>query len=295
VTFEFIFVVPDFSFQRTGFPSREFCNINLKVDHTSGEMEVLQPLNLTMCTSEAVKNARSISSTCTNPWNNNTEPVRPDKKRFRQHVNPLSQKFQMPTILSPSWPESYLDPTLPLFLDIGCGKGTFLLEMASQFPDKNYLGLEIRPPVARLAQTRVVKWGLSERLKFIGCNANVDLNRILKDYVSYGGSLCNVSIQFPDPHFKKRNFKKRVVKDDLVKTLMHFSEKGVELFLQSDVKEVLDDMRCIFRDVGKGYFEDDIHNLEEYLNDNPLGVRTEREISVQDKGLPVYRTLLRRK
>jgi tRNA G46 methylase TrmB len=47
---------------------------------------------------------------------------------------------------------------------------------------------------------------------FVSCNANVDLDAILQHVSDHSGTLARVSIQFPDPHFKNRNHKKRVLK-----------------------------------------------------------------------------------
>ena len=131
--------------------------------------------------------ARVSSTTTTNdehvpPWSQAREK---SKKNFRarQHVNPLARRYQQPTILSPDWPKDVLqDTTLPLHLDIGCGRGGFLLEMAAEVPSKNYLGFEIRPSIFQYALDRVEKRGLEGRLTFVGCNANVDLDRILSLY-----------------------------------------------------------------------------------------------------------------
>jgi tRNA (guanine-N7-)-methyltransferase len=187
-------------------------------------------------------------------------------------------------------------------LDIGCGKGGFLLDFAtSQLQDtqqekKNYLGLEIRPGVAQYAQDRILNRShLHGHLSFIGCNANVDLQRILSLYMSgdNDAELGSVSIQFPDPHFKSQHVKRRVVNQDLVLTLAKFMKEGKTIFIQSDVQELLDDMRERIREQSM-YFEDEIEDITEYMLDNPLGVPTEREISVLAKDLPVYRTIFRR-
>jgi len=233
--------------------------------------------------------------------------------RFRQHVNPLARKFQMPTELPDDWPNNgdFDDPSLPLHVDIGCGKGGFLLDLASskigtygstgrdsdtaERTAMNYLGLEIRPNVAKYARERVAKRNLVGRVSFVGCNANVDLDRILTMYSENGGGAVEfVSIQFPDPHFKKQHQKRRVVTNDLVRTLSKFVLQGCDVFIQSDVKDVFDDMREKLRDYGKEYFDDVVANWEDTLDYNPIGVPTEREVSVLDKGLPVYRTIFRR-
>lgn len=233
------------------------------------------------------------------PWN---RPVKLDpparrnnKRRFRQHVNPLATQYQLQTPLSDAWPTDVFDDmTRSLHLDIGCSKGGFLLELAAKKPGKNYLGVEIRPDVVEFAQSRVAKRGLVGTLNFVGCNANVDLDRLLMRYQSAGGGTLDVvTIQFPDPHFKTSHLKRRVVTTLLVQTLAKFMPPEAVVFLQSDIRDVLDDMRSKFRD-NDVYFEDTLNNVEEYLPENYIGIPTERETSVIDNGLPVYRTLFRR-
>lgn len=233
-----------------------------------------------------------------------TKKSRVNKSRFRQHVNPLSRKFQMQTELSDEWPaNTFHDPTLPLHIDIGCGKGGFLLKLASQREEEtssnnieqhekmNYLGLEIRPSVALYAKERVEKWGLSGKVDFIGCNVNVDLERILAYYFNGGGHVGLISIQYPDPHFKKQHQKRRVVTPELVKVMAKYIPEGREIFIQSDIQDVLDNMRMTLREIGSEYFTDILDDTEDYLETNPIGVATEREISVLKQDLPVYRTV----
>jgi hypothetical protein len=56
---------------------------------------------------------------------------------------------------------------------------------------------------------------------------------------------------------------------------------------------VLDEMRLRFRECDL-YFTDTVESITEYIPENVLGVPTEREMSVLDKGLPVYRALVAR-
>ena len=241
--------------------------------------------------------------TLVSPWAlAKTREGRNNKNRFRQHVNPLARRFQMETELPEGWPRgTFDDPSLPLHLDIGCGKGGFLLELATTRRQEqagaqmNYLGLEIRPNVARHAQGRVARYNLTGSLDFIGCNANVDLRRLLALYQENGGgSIGFVSIQFPDPHFKAAHAKRRVVTPELVVALADFLAEGKEVFIQSDVKDLFDDMREKFREYGAELFDDTVEDFDKFLPENPVGIPTEREISVLDQDLPVYRTIFRR-
>jgi len=231
------------------------------------------------------------------PWNDPRLAERAQGKnpfRARQHVNPLAEKFQKPTELSPEWPKDVFDDlSKPLFLDVGCSRGGFLVDMAKQRPDDfNYLGLEIRPIVVHHAKQRIQKHNLQGHLDFVGCNANVDLKRLLTT-ADAKGVLKMCSIQFPDPHFKARHAKRRVVTPELVTTLAEFMPEGATVFLQSDIQSVLDDMRFQFR-LQETYFSDNVEDIEEYLEENVVGIPTEREVSVLEKGLPVYRTTFTR-
>ncbi len=231
------------------------------------------------------------------PWNDPRLNERAEGKhafRSRQHVNPLASKFQQPTVLSPEWPNDvFQDLSRPLFLDIGCSRGGFLVDFASRRPnDFNYLGLEIRPIVVHQAKIRVKKHGLEGVLDFVGCNANVDLERLLT-VAEANQKLKMVTIQFPDPHFKARHAKRRVVTPELVLTLAKFMPAGAKILLQSDIQSVLDDMRFQFRQESS-LFHDDVESDDEYLERNIFDVPTEREVSVLEKNLPVYRTTFTR-
>lgn len=80
------------------------------------------------------------------------------RTRVRQHVNPLASQFQQPTA-APEWSKIYKNPQLPLFVDMGCGPGRFLLLLCKRHQQlqqsMNYLGLEIRQPVSSLVDSEV--------------------------------------------------------------------------------------------------------------------------------------------
>lgn len=83
-------------------------------------------------------------------------PLQKGKVRIRQHVNPLESRFQRPTA-APDWSSVYKDPQLPLFVDLGCGPGRFLLLLCRRHRQlqqpMNYLGLEIRQQVRLIGKT----------------------------------------------------------------------------------------------------------------------------------------------
>jgi tRNA (guanine-N7-)-methyltransferase len=205
--------------------------------------------------------------------------------RVREHVNPLSQKYQTPAS-APEWEKLYANLTQPLHLDIGCARGRFLLEMAQLQPEWNFLGLEIREPLVHQANGYRTELGLTN-LHYLFSNANNSLRPILEGLPT--GLLQRVTIQFPDPWFKRRHQKRRVVQPELVEELAIYLTQGGTLFIQSDVQEVAEEMRDRF--TAHPAFEP---QQPDWLPTNPLPIPTERESSTLERGEPVYRALFLR-
>jgi tRNA (guanine-N7-)-methyltransferase len=207
--------------------------------------------------------------------------------RLREHVNPLSQRFQAVTP-APNWSEVYADWSQPLSLDIGCARGRYILQMAQMNPQWNFLGLEIRESL--VAQALVGKQNLNlTNLHYIFCNANTSLATLLPN-----NSVQEVTIQFPDPWFKQRHRKRRTVNQELVNTLAQLMVSGGRVLLQTDIQPLMQDMLKHFGAcdafenlAGAGMLaSDDLY---------PVHLATERESWVLHQGLPVYRAYLVRR
>ena len=170
--------------------------------------------------------------------------------RFRQHVNPLKKELQEPTAPL-DWSSVFADPSKPLILDIGAGYGRFLLGLMQVEASKNALGLEIREPIIKRANEWAMHLGLDARVRFVRSNATVSISSLLS---TYPGPVELVTIQFPDPHFKKKHRKRRIVQEGLVRDLMGVVARGGggRVLLQSDVLEVAMDMRDKFEVFGEG-------------------------------------------
>lgn len=205
--------------------------------------------------------------------------------RVRQHVNPLSQKYQQPMI-SPDWGRLYADPGLPLHLDLGAAKGHFLLKMAQLCPEWNFLGIEIRAPLVEYANAQRQSLGLTN-LHFLFGNANQSLGELLEP-----DSLQGVSIQFPDPWFKRRHQKRRLVQPQLVIDLANYICSGGYVFLQSDVEAVAVEMVDRLRE--HPAFVPQGNSPQGWVAKNPLPAPSEREFVTQNKGQPVYRAYFSR-
>lgn len=219
-------------------------------------------------------------------------------KRQRQHLNPLAARWQGPIEISDNWySETFSDNTLPLTLDIGCGKGRYVEKVAKKHPDWNALGLEIRQPLVTVANERNVAQG---NCAFLACNANVSLEYLI-DNIIPEGVLKVITVQFSDPWFKKKHAKRRILQTKLLHTIYKslLANDG-KLFIQTDVHNLARqmDLLCkahhgLRRDSSLKWLsvhgEDVDQPEEEWLAESPRGVPTEREICVMNAGKPVYR------
>jgi tRNA (guanine-N7-)-methyltransferase len=208
------------------------------------------------------------------------------KVRIRQHVNPLCSKFQKSVEL-PDWSTVYANPERPLHLDIGCARGRFTFAIAQAQPETNFLGIEIREALVAEAN-RLRNEAQLSNLHYLFCNVNIDFEKIARSLPPQ--VLQWVSIQFPDPWFKKRHAKRRVVQPEFVQMLARCLPVGAIVFLQSDVELLAIDMTEQF--AAHPAFART--HTEPWLTTNPLPVPTEREIATYAKGQSVYRSQFKR-
>ena len=157
---------------------------------------------------------------------------------MRQHVNPLSRNFnEIETI--PSLVEMFGDPKLNLHLDIGCAAGEFLFDLALFNKSWNYLGIEIRERLAKNAKLKVQGREI-KNLYFLFGNAHNILNDVQSKLIIK--NLKSISFNFPDPWFKKRHFKRRVIQPEFINILANSLQRGSLIFIKTDVKDLFDYM-----------------------------------------------------
>ena len=199
--------------------------------------------------------------------------------RVHQHVNPLAPYFRF-TPKPLDFEKVFADPAHPLHLDIGCARGRFLLKTAEISPARNFLGVEIREPLVAEANRLKDEQNLTN-LHYEFVNATVALDKLLEKLPA--GVLQTVTIQFPDPWYKKKHAKRRMVTAEMVETIARHLSPGGKVFVQTDVEFLADEMFALFRE--------NTNFREGRITENPFPVKTEREQAVEDKGLPIYRAL----
>ncbi len=150
---------------------------------------------------------------------------------IRQHVNPLGISFMEPRASPLPRPEG-LPLAAPLEVELGCADADFSFELASKHPDWWVIGLEIREQVLDRNRLRADKEGL-KNLSFGYVNLNIDIDRVFADR-----AVDRFHLLFPDPWFKQRHRKRRVIEPGLLAVLRRQLRSGGELHFASDIFDV---------------------------------------------------------
>ena len=205
---------------------------------------------------------------------------------MRQHVNPLSKNFhEIETI--PYLHELFANPELPLHLDIGCAAGDFLFELALANNKWNYLGIEIREKLVNNAKSKLRDMAI-RNLYFAFGNANNIFNdpnyKFLIDYVS------SISFNFPDPWYKKKHHKRRVIQPDLIRTLSNSMRKESLIFIKTDVKELFDYMDFT---ISNNLNFKQLQNIDLFYPEsfNPKMIKTNREKYAIGRQLEIFQRI----
>ena len=196
---------------------------------------------------------------------------------MRQHVNPLSSNFNKIERI-PSLSEMFGDSKLNLHLDIGCAAGEFLFDLASVNTSWNYLGIEIREKLVKNAKLKVFEREI-KNLYFVFGNANNILNDVQSKYIIR--NIKSISFNFPDPWFKKRHYKRRVIQPEFINILSNLMKEGSLIYIKTDVKDLFEYMDCtISSDCNFEKIDKKDFNYSESFNPNKVKTNREKYVIV---------------
>jgi len=202
---------------------------------------------------------------------------------MRQHVNPLSKNFNEIEII-PSLNQIFGDSKLNLHLDIGCAAGDFLFDLALSNTSWNYIGIEIREKLVKTAKLKVREREI-KNLYFVFGNANNILNDVQSKFIIK--NLKSISFNFPDPWFKKRHYKRRVIQPEFINILSNSLQKGSLIFIKTDVKDLFDYMDDTISN-NFNFKKIDKKNFNYSKSFNPNKVKTNRERYVIVNKLEIF-------
>lgn len=166
----------------------------------------------------------------------------------------------------------------PLSLEIGCGVGDFIVQLAKRHPQRNFIVTDIFNQGCLRTCTRVDEAGLTN-IRVMRCEA-----RFLMTHLIRAGELDAIYVNCPDPWPKKRHRKRRLVNHEFLQLALHTLKPGGEFHFSTDfvdygvsVGELLD------AEPGFANLQSTPYSHE--LGDYPISKYMRRFL---DRGQPIY-------
>jgi tRNA (guanine-N7-)-methyltransferase len=175
--------------------------------------------------------------------------------------------------------------TAPLEVEVGSGKGLFLAAASQAHPERDYLGIEISFKYARFAAARLAKLKVPNAKAVCG-----DALALFNKWIP-GNSLSAVHVYFPDPWWKKRHRRRRVMNGVFLKDIERTLSPGGSLHFWTDVEEYFQTTLELIPQACKlsGPL-----SVAERAPEHDLDYRTHFERRTRLHELPVYRAEFRK-
>jgi len=201
--------------------------------------------------------------------------------RIRQHVNPLKSELlqiaDVPRLVPP--PGRFLE------VELGSAEAWFLIDRARVAPDALLVGVEIRREMVARANRACAEAGVADGVTNVFANMSVDLPRLFAPR-----SVRRFHINFPDPWWKSRQHKRRVVGDHLIGELATALEPGGEVHVMTDIFDIaLEAMAAL--EVEPGFTN--ARAPWSFYPGNPYQARSRRERQCELDGSKIWRLLYR--
>ena len=207
------------------------------------------------------------------------------KKWARPELEASKFYIDNPEELKGAWKEKFKNPKLPLHLELGCGKGQFISELASSNLNINYIAIDLVDAMLGLAKRNVEIVYAEKNLEPENILlTRFDIERILlildkKDEVE------RVYINFCNPWPKGKHRKKRLTHARQLEKYKEFLKSGGEIYFKTDDDDLFNSSLMYFKEAG---FE--IIKKTYDLHSEPIferNIETEHEKMFSEQGINI--------
>lgn len=174
----------------------------------------------------------------------------------------------------------------PIHIEVGMGKGRFLMDMATLNPDINYIGIEMYSSVLLRAVQKMEENPL-DNLRFIRMDAR-EIEEVFEEY-----EVGKIYLNFSDPWPKDRHAKRRLPSRQFLARFDKILKKDGNLEFKTDNKELFD---FAVEEVEPAGWKMDAVTYDLHHDDkmNQGNVMTEYEEKFSSKGNPIYKYIISR-
>ena len=168
-----------------------------------------------------------------------------------------------------------------LHLEIGMGKGSYLIQMSSMYPDEGWIGMEKdRSAAAVAARAKLEGDGNTSNNRMIAGDA-----RNILDWFE-NGEVDVIHLNFSDPWPKKKYQKRRLSSSEFLKIYRTILSEHGQILMKTDNQDLFEDSVLYFQE--NGFILTDF-SVNYRRNEHPEDAITEYESKFMAEGMPIYR------
>ena len=150
-----------------------------------------------------------------------------EMENFENVIQPETYHLTDDISLKGKWNTDFFKNENPIVLELGCGKGEYSVSLAERYPEKNFIGIDIKGNRMWKGATDSIKMGL-ENIAFL----RIRIENIEKCFSE--NEISEIWITFPDPQIKKRREKKRLTHPVFLKKYSSFLQIEGIINLKTD-------------------------------------------------------------
>lgn len=202
-----------------------------------------------------------------------------------RHVKNIEEKIQgynniiilNPTDYKGKWHKLFKN-TNPIYLEIGTGKGKFIIQNAKLNPDINYIGVELNSSIIYKAAKSI-----EEALPNLYL---VNYDALLLNDIFESNEISKIYLNFSDPWPKNRHEKRRLTSNDFINVYKNILNGDKIIEFKTDNRNLFEYTIIMFNSLGINIMELslDLHNDDRYENI----ITTEYEDKFTKENKPIY-------
>ena len=172
----------------------------------------------------------------------------------------------------------------PLYLELGCGKGSFIARMASENLDKNFLAVDIKSEMLALAKRNVEKTYVKKKQEISNVLLTAQNIEQIGNILDAKDCVERIYINFCNPWPKPRHKKRRLTHPRQLRSYKEFLASGGEIYFKTDDEGLFDESINYF--AGSGF---EVTYVTRDLHDSGVvgNVPTEHEKMFSEQGIKI--------
>ncbi len=189
-------------------------------------------------------------------------------ENFENVIQFTDQPEQGDFRLSGTWVEDYFKNDNPITLELACGKGAYTLALAEKYPDRNFIGIDMKGSRLWTGSVTAQERGLTNA-------AFLRIEILNLAYYFANGEIDEIWITFPDPFLKNGKFRKRLTAARYLTAYKQMIKEGAPIHLKTDSNPFFDfslkslrENRCVIKEKIDDVYDDERRHEDLYIKTN---------------------------